>query len=169
MWKRFIKTRCSVISYYWHKSSLVLSFSVSSILQDVFIESGKRKYGAQWEMSRATFIGWAQVWHSILRFSYFPALSDFYLAALCTTNFPWFWFHGKPPWCGSTLHRAASSDWIYVEIKSMKSERISPFGWVDMLRFQQTWSAYRGKDTTFRRSFCGLQIRFCRMLLLLYR
>ena len=26
MWKRFIKTRCSVISYYWHKSSLVLSF-----------------------------------------------------------------------------------------------------------------------------------------------
>ena len=41
MWKRFIKTRCSVISYYWHKSSLVLSFSASSILQDVFIESGQ--------------------------------------------------------------------------------------------------------------------------------
>ena len=44
MWKRFIKTRCSVISYYWHKSSLVLSFSVSSILQDVFIESGQNPF-----------------------------------------------------------------------------------------------------------------------------
>ena len=44
MWKRFIKTRCSVISYYWQKSSLVLSFSVSSILQDVFIESGQNPF-----------------------------------------------------------------------------------------------------------------------------
>ena len=166
MWKRFIKTRCSVISYYWHKSSLVLSFPFRLFSKMFLLNRGRGSSGLSGKWIGRHLSGEPKF---DIPFSYFPALSDFYLAALCTTNFPWFWFHGKPPWCGSTLHRAASSDWIYVEIKSMKSERISPFGWVDMLRFQQTWSAYRGKDTTFRRSFCGLQIRFCRMLLLLYR
>ena len=62
----------------------------------------------------------------------------FSIVALCTTNFSWFWFHEKTPWCGSTLHRAAFSDWIYVE----------------------TWSATGGKDTTCRRSFCVLRFSF---------
>ena len=72
-------------------------------------------------------------------FSLLSSTLRFSIAALCTTNFSWFWFHGKTPWCGSTFHRAASSDWIYVE----------------------TWSAYRGgKDSTFRRSFCVLKFSF---------
>ena len=71
----------------------------------------------------------------------------FSIAALCTTNVSWFWFHGKPPWCGSTRHRAASSDWIYVE----------------------TCSAYRGQRYHLPAKFLCTTIQFRRMPLLIYR